>query len=123
MTRSALRNRAISAGRAWIWCGSWRAVVALNTLTSLPPSSVASAAHSGSQANTLSAAWAAPIDDRRNAAARAERRNMVGLLESVGAMRAQADGVLQNELVVGRRLPLVAIVLQAEAAELTGAVI
>ena len=49
------RSRAISDGRAWIWCGSWRALVATKTSTLSPPSSLASAPHSGSQANTSSA--------------------------------------------------------------------
>src|SRR5215472_17790783 len=43
--------------------------------------------------------------------------------EDVGAVRAEADRVLKDDLVVDRRPRLVAVVLQAEAAELAGAVV
>jgi len=52
---SALRARAIRLGRASMRCGSCSAVVALVTLILSPPISLASAAHSGSQARMVSA--------------------------------------------------------------------
>src|SRR6185503_18109093 len=55
MTRSASRMRAMRLGRASMRCGSWRAVVAETTETLSPPSSCASADHSGSQAKMFSA--------------------------------------------------------------------
>src|SRR6266850_3094566 len=58
ITRSAERMRAIRLGRASIRCGSCNGVTAEKTDTLSPPSSCASAAHSGSQAKTLSAAAA-----------------------------------------------------------------
>ena len=56
--RNGAGMRAIRPGRASTRCGSCRALVALETLTLSPPSSWVSAAHSGSQASTFSAACA-----------------------------------------------------------------
>ena len=61
-SRSALRMRAIRLGRASMRCGSCKAVVVDVTLSLSPPSSVASDAHSGSQATTLRAACACRRD-------------------------------------------------------------
>ena len=104
-TRSALRARAIRLGRASMRCGSCWAVVALLALTRSPPSSVASAAHSGSQASTLRAAWAGPAARLSRAAYRGVRRVVRmrfigGLLKRMRAVRAQAHDVLQKPLPV-----------------------
>jgi hypothetical protein len=104
-TRSALRARAIRLGLAWIWCGSWSAVVATETSTSLPPSSCASAPHSGSHAKTRNAACAgatvsassdarSATSDERSDAWFLRRRRLIG----VRAVRAEAHLVLHEPL-------------------------
>src|SRR5882762_9651645 len=119
-TRSALRMRAIKLGRASIRCGSCRAVVAEKTETLSPPSSCASAPHSGSQAKTFSAAPAGHASMAvPNARSNLRRFFMCIALEPVRAMRAEAHDVLEKELVVGLVEPrVVARELQPDAAEL-----
>src|SRR5882672_466335 len=115
--------RAIRLGRASIRCASCRAVVAEYTETLSPPSSWASAPHSGSQAKMLSAAAAgSPMDARLSAVASFRTIFMFAPLEFVGAVRAQTHDVLEEYLVVGRiRARLVLGGLQADAAEFAGA--
>src|SRR6266404_1936799 len=119
-TRSALRMRAIRLGRASMRCGSCSAVVAEKTETLSPPSSCASAPHSGSQAKTFSAAAAGHASIAVPNARSNLRRVFMGIAsELVRAMRAQAHDVLEKELVVGLVEPrVVARELQADAAEL-----
>src|SRR5262245_21267685 len=122
-SRSAVRMRAIRLGRASMRCGSCRAVVAEYTKTLSAPSSWARAAHSGSQVKTLSAAAAGNAASARTDAAASFRIDfMFAPLELVGAVSAQADDVLEEDLVVGRvRARLVLRELQPDAAELTRA--
>src|SRR6202165_94975 len=102
ISRSALRMRAIKLGRASMRCGSCRAVVAEKTETLSPPSSCASAPHSGSQAKTFSAAPAGHASIAvPNARSNLRRVFMFVALEPVRAMRAEAHDVLEKELVVG----------------------
>src|SRR6267143_3679858 len=119
-TRSALRMRAIRLGRASMRCGSCSAVVAKKTETLSPPSSCASAPHSGSQAKTFSAAPAGHASIAvPNARSNLRRVFMCIASELVRAMRAQAHDVLEKELVVGLVEPrVVARELQPDAAEL-----
>src|SRR6185369_8048182 len=125
-TRSALRTPAIRLGLAWIWCGSCKAVVADVACTSSPPSSCASAAHSGSQANTRSAAWAGAAsrasDSSKDSAnvlsmnMKVSCRNRVS--EGVGAVGAQAHLVLEEQLVVRQAVArVIASQLQAHPRE------
>src|SRR5713226_6216278 len=120
ITRSALRIREIRLGRASIRCASWRAVMAENTDSLSPPSSCASAAHSGSQAKTLSAAVAGSATTTELNATRNPRiAFMFVTSEFVGAVRAQTHDVLEEDLVVGRvAAGLVARGLEADPAEL-----
>src|SRR5882672_1972028 len=119
ITRFASRMRAIRLGRASMRCGSERAVMADTTDSLSPPSSCASAAHSGSQAKTLSAA-SAGSGTQSSARNRLRRIFMCVPLEPVRAVRAKADDVLEKNLVVGLVLArVVARELQADAAELT----
>src|SRR5262249_28359688 len=125
--RSAPRMRAIRAGRAWIWWGSCRPLVAANTSTLSPPSSLANAAHSGSQANTDSADASRLASINASAAISMQRRVTNRMViaassELVGAVRAEAHGVLQEDLVVGLRHRVVAHQIEAIAAELAGVV-
>src|SRR3990167_1764526 len=123
INRPADRPRAIRLGRASIRSASCIAVVAEYTDTRAPASSCASAAHSGSQANTLSAADTGheSIENART------RRSLmivfiVGTSEFVGAVRAQAHDVLEQHLIVGGTQPrFVARELQPDAAELARA--
>src|SRR6267143_2519270 len=119
-TRSALRMRAIRLGRASMRCGSCRAVVAEKTATLSPPSSCASAPHSGSQAKTFRAVAAGPASSTAPNAARNLRRVFMCIAsEPVRAMRAEAHDVLEKELVVGLVEPrVVPRELQPDAAEL-----
>src|SRR6266850_3917522 len=119
-TRSALRMRAIRLGRASMRCGSCSAVVAEKTATLSPPSSCASAPHSGSQAKTFSAAAAGHASGTAPNAARNLRRVFMCIAsELVRAVRAQTHDVLEKELVVGLVEPrVVARELQPDAAEL-----
>src|SRR5712692_6532165 len=115
--------RAIRLGRASIRCGSWSAVVAEYTDTLSPPSSCARALHSGSQANTLSAA----VAGRATTSELMAKTNlriafMFVTLEFVGAVRAQTHDVLEEYLLVSRvAAGLVARELQPHAAELARA--
>src|SRR6185503_11988682 len=102
MTRSASRMRAMRLGRASMRCGSWRAVVAETTETLSPPSSCASADHSGSQAKMFSAKTGLAMNRRT-----AGRRFFMLTSELVRAVRAEADDVLEEDLVVGLVLPRV----------------
>src|SRR5581483_1352722 len=117
ISTSALRNRAIRLGRASTRWGSCCAVVAENTETLSPPSSWASDAHSGSQVKTLSAAAG------QASAAVSEPSNTLSSVficasECMRAMRAQADDVLQEHLVVRlTHARIIARVLQPHAAE------
>src|SRR6267143_845001 len=119
-SRSALRMRAIKLGRDSMRCGSCRAVVAEKTATLSPPSSCASAPHSGSQAKTFSAAPAGHASIAiPNARSNLRRVFMCTASELVRAVRAQAHDVLEKELVVGLVEPrVVARELQPDAAEL-----
>src|SRR6266850_6709672 len=122
ITRSALRMRAIRLGRASMRCGSCLAVVADTTETLSPPNSWASAPHSGSQANTLSAAHAGHA---RMPSANPRKTLKIDFmwtaLEPVRAVRAQAHDVLEEHLVIGlAHARVVARELQADAAELAG---
>src|SRR5467141_4715227 len=119
-TRSALRMRAIRLGRASMRCGSCSAVVAKKTETLSPPSSCASAPHSGSQAKTFSAAPAGHASTAvPNARSNLRRVFMCIASELVRAVRAQAHDVLEKELVVGLVEPrVIARELQPDAAEL-----
>src|SRR5467141_1980112 len=119
-TRSALRMRAIRLGRASMRCGSCRAVVAEKTATLSPPSSCASAPPSGSQAKTFSAAPAGHASIAvPNARSNLRRVFMCIALEPVRAMRAEANDVLEKELVVGLVEPrVVPRELEPDAAEL-----
>src|SRR6266513_3466554 len=119
-TRSALRMRAIRLGRASIRCGSCSAVVAEKTATLSPPSSCASAPHSGSQVKTFSAAPAGHASIAvANARSNLRRVFMWIALEPVRAVRAEAHDVLEKELVVGlAQARVVARELQPDAAEL-----
>src|SRR5690242_8162653 len=121
ISTSALRKRAIRLGRASTRCGSCCAVVAENTATLSPPSSCASEAHSGSHVNTFSA-----NAGHASAAASMPKKSLSPVFmfasERVRAMRAQADDVLQEDLVVRLvHARVVARVLQADAAELAWA--
>src|SRR5467141_1942097 len=73
MSRSALRARAMRLGRASIRCGSCSPVVAEYTDTLSPPSSSASAPHSGSHARTLCIAAAGSAATVTDSAARKVR--------------------------------------------------
>src|SRR5258706_4194176 len=119
-TRSALRMRAIRLGRASMRCGSCSAVVAEKTETLSPPSSCASAPHSGSQAKTFTAA---PAGHASSTApdARSNLRSVFMCIASelVRAMRAQAHAVLDNEHDDGLVEPrVIARELQPDTAEL-----
>src|SRR2546428_11440119 len=115
--------RAIKLGRASMRCGSCSAVVAKYTDTLSPPSSCARAPHSGSQANTLSAAVAGrAMTTELNATTNLRIVFMFVTLEFVGAVRAQTHDVLEKYLMVGRvAAGLVARRLQADATELARA--
>src|SRR6267142_562376 len=119
-TRSALRMRAMRLGRASTRCGSCNAVVAEKTETLSPPSSCASAPHSGSQTNTFSAAPAGHASMAvPNARSNLRRVFMCIASELVRAVRAQTHDVLEKELVVRLVEPrVVARELQPDAAEL-----
>src|SRR5713101_3374762 len=121
--RSAERMRAIKLGRASIRWASFSAVVAVYTDTLSPPSSCARAPHSGSQANTLSAAVAGSATTTElNATTNLRIVFMFVTSEFVGAVRAQTHDVLEKHLMVGRvAARLVARGLQADAAELARA--
>src|SRR5712691_5360999 len=94
--------RAMRLGRASSRCGSCSAVVAEYTDTLSPPSSCASALHSGSQANTLSAAAAGSgASAEPNATTNLRIVFMLVTLELVGAVCAQTHDVLQEYLLVG----------------------
>src|SRR6185295_17901892 len=97
--------------------------VAGYTDTLSPPSSWASAAHSGSHANTLSAAAAGSMASAvLNATKNLRIVFMFVTLEFVGAVRAQTHDVLEKDLVVGHvAARLVARGLQAHPAELARA--
>src|SRR6266480_6132353 len=101
-------------------CGSCSAVVAKKTATLSPPSSCASAPHSGSQAKTFSAAPAGHASIAvPNARSNLRRVFMWIALEPVRAVRAEAHDVLEKELVVGLVEPrVVPRELQPDAAEL-----
>src|SRR6266852_7173127 len=115
--------RAIRLGRASIRCGSCSAVVAEYTVTLSPPSSCDSAAHSGSQANTLSAAVAGSATTTElNATTNLRIDFMLVTLEFVGAVRTQTHDVLEKDLMVGHvAAGLVARRLQPNPAELARA--
>src|SRR5882672_5913184 len=122
-SRSAERIRAMRLGRASTRCGSCSAVVAEYTDTLSPPSSCASALHSGSQANTLSAAAAGSA-----ASAEPSATTNLGIAfmfvtsEFVGAVGAQTHDVLEEYLIVGHvAARFVARDLQADPAELARA--
>src|SRR5882672_1552533 len=120
MTRSALRMRETRLGRASMRCGSCIGVVAANTETLSPPSSCASAAHSGSQAKTFTAAVtgtaAAPMAKAKSIL---KSLSMFVASELVRAVRAQAHDVLEEHLRVGQsHARVVACELQPDAAEL-----
>src|SRR2546421_328247 len=66
----------------------------------MSPSSCASAAHSGSQVKTLSAAVAGQASAGASAASKTLRAVFMGSSERVRAMRAQAHDVLKEDLVV-----------------------
>src|SRR6266851_9403338 len=119
ITRSALRIREIRLGRASMRCASWRAVIAENTDSLSPPSSCASAAHSGSQAKTLSAAIAGiPVAINPKVTSNLRIVFMVAS-ELVRAVRAKTHDVLEEYLVIRLALPrVVARELQPDAAEL-----
>src|SRR5210317_878512 len=96
--RSALRAPAIRLGRACSMCGSWKAVVATVISTLSRASSLTSAAHSGSHANTFIAlADTGRYSARRTAIALV----IIGLLELVRAVGADAHDVLQVPDTVG----------------------
>src|SRR6266850_5889434 len=123
ITRSALRMRAIRLGRASMRCGSCFAVVAEKTETLSPPSSCASAPHSGSHAKTLMAAKVGHAS-RPHAMPRQTLKIVFMSVpsEPVRAVRAQAHDVLEEHLVVGLvHARVVARELQADAAELARA--
>src|SRR6266850_2042330 len=120
MTRSALRMRETRLGRASMRCGSCIGVVAENTESLSPPSSCASAAHSGSQAKTFTAAVtgtaAAPMAKAKSIL---KSLSMFVASELVRAVRAQAHDVLEEHLGVGQaHARVVASELQPDAAEL-----
>src|SRR5688572_11313306 len=118
-TRSAPRARAMRLGRASMRCGSCSAVVAVYTFTLSPPSSWASAPHSGTVAKTLSCA-AAGATHRHSSVA----NSFVFMAASIAvrAMRPEAQDVLQEHLVVGHALrELAPGELKAQARELRGA--
>src|SRR2546425_8155463 len=121
--RSAERIRAMRLGRASIRGASCSAVVAEYTDTLSPPSSCATAPHSGSQAKTLSAAAAGSATTAEpNATTNLRIVFMFVTLEFVGAVRAQTHDVLEKYLMVGRvAAGLVARGLQADTAELARA--
>src|SRR5262249_8963238 len=97
-------------------------VVAEYAETLSPPSSWASEAHSGSQVKTLSAATAGSANTERIPATAIFRFVLMFVLEFVGAVRAQAEDVLEKHLVVGCvRARLVLRDLQTDAAELARA--
>src|SRR6185503_19469749 len=77
-TRSAERIFAIRLGRASMRWGSCKAVVAEYTETLSPPSSAASAPHSGSHANTLIAAKAGRAASIAPSANKVEKRVLMG---------------------------------------------
>src|SRR6266849_3316930 len=120
ITRSALRIREIRLGRASMRCASWRAVIAENTDSLSPPSSCASAAHSGSQAKTLSAAAAGHARSAAPSEAKILRTIFMWFAsELVRAMRAKTHDVLEEYLVIRLAVPrVVARELQPDAAEL-----
>src|SRR5205807_8073698 len=102
ISRSALRARAMRLGRASIRCGFCSPVVAEYTDTLSPPSSCASAPHSGSHAKTLSAAVAGSATTTAlNATTNLRIVFMFVTLEFVGAVRAEAHDVLEEYLLVG----------------------
>src|SRR5688572_26431998 len=127
MAWSAFRVRAIRLGRASMRCGFWVAVVAALTFRRSPPISLASDAHSGSQATTLSAARAGmpkPImkssRTRRHVGGAARRAGLFMAIssEAVSTMRTEAHDVLQVDLPIGdRRVAAVGGELQAKPAE------
>src|SRR6266581_6829373 len=123
ISRSALRTLAMRLGRASMRCGSCFAVVAEKTETLSPPSSCASAAHSGSHANTFTAQRAGPLKNAVKSAAMIRRNEFIRTpLEPMSTVRAQADDVLQEDLVVGlAHARVVARQLQPDAAELARA--
>src|SRR6266853_22418 len=93
------------------------------TDTLSPPNSWASAAHSGSHVNTLSAAVAGSAITAEDSAAKNLRIVFILITsEFVGAMRAQTYDVLEKDLMVGHvAARLVARGLQADPAELARA--
>src|SRR5689334_418189 len=99
-------------------CGSCSAVVAAKTLTLSPPISFASAAHSGSQAKTFTAAPADTAHAKAAQAIQGFRKMFIPPSEGMRAMRAEAYDVLQEHLAVrvcGSRI--IAGELQAQAGE------
>src|SRR5688572_2168790 len=118
-TRSAPRARAMRLGRASMRCGSCSAVVAVYTFTFSPPSSCASAPHSGTVAKTLICAAAGKATDRHSIASSVVFMAASITMRTVGP---EAQDVLQEHLVVGQTLcELAAGELQAQARELRGA--
>src|SRR6266705_2927366 len=111
--------RAIRLGRASTLCTSCNAFVAEYTDALSPASSCASAAHSCSQAKTLSAAAAGSATMANPDAARNLRIVfMFFTSEFVGAMCAQTHDVLEKHLVVRHILArIIASKLQPDAAE------
>src|SRR5690606_21160268 len=112
---SARRRAAISAGRASIWWGSCRAWVAA-TMLARGASTRASAAHSGSQANTVRA-WAGgvakPNASTQQASAATRRTNGPATgSEGMRTMGSEAHHVLQADRIAG--------VLEAAAIALGG---
>src|SRR5258706_10011202 len=102
ITRSAERMRAMRLGRASMRWGSCAGETAEVTATLSPPSSWARAAHSGSQANTLRAAAAG--NEKRTGIKNERVLKSVFMFvasELVGAVRAQTDDVLEEDLIVG----------------------
>src|SRR6266705_2929812 len=115
--------RAIRLGRASTLCTSCNAFVAEYTDALSPASSCASAAHSCSQAKTLSAAVAGSAITAEDSAAKNLRIVFILITsEFVGAMRAETHDVLEEDLLVGHiAARLVACELQPHAAELARA--
>src|SRR6478672_6856558 len=119
--KSACRTFAIRLGLASIWCTSCSALVPTLTSTSGPPSSVAIAPHSGSQAKTSTFAKAG-VD-----AAHSSRRERICFFmfvflwesEFVRAMGAEGCLVLQRHGRIGVFfVGVFAAELQAQQAEL-----
>src|SRR5690625_4050642 len=96
------------------------ALGALKLTTWLPPSSSASAAHSGSQANICSRASA--MREKSSSAATAAHLNicMVMTLKSMSAVSADGHDVLQKNRIAAIIRQSVARVLQAHPAEFAG---